>query len=310
MSPRRPIAVLSLLVLVAAQSARDKRPVYAPAAYMIEIDGVGTATVGQVDGGYLLGEVVSNQTGNSLAPQKHVASIRVVPLTIEVAPGELSSWITQSMAGNAQPVSGRIVEMDADHTIVGERQFHDALLTEIAFPAIDGSSKEAARVKLTFQPQRIITRKGDGSKASVAGQKDMKRATTSNFRVTIPGADSSGVSRVEPITVKCKLTEATAGEVKSAKPQVASVTAGDLVLSTTDAKSVALAQWAEDTLVKGGQDKEKTVTVELLSPDMKSTLLTLEGSGVGIYALRPVSGGADQTRRTEALMYVERWQLK
>ncbi len=96
------------------------------------------------------------------------------------------------------------------------------------------------------------------------------------------------------------------------KSQVTGMTVGDLLLSVADTKSASLAQWAEDSLSSAGStEKEKTVTIELLSPDMKTTLSTLEGHGVGIYALKPAgSGGADQVKRAEAQMYVERWQLK
>jgi hypothetical protein len=307
------LAVVGLLMLIAAQGVRDKRSPAGSSIYMIEIDGMGSVGVTGVSGGYAAGEVVSTPTGNELAPQKRIAAVRVVPVTIEVSLGELSSWITQSLGGAAQPVSGRILEMDHNYTIVGERQFQDAVLTEVVFPALDASSpKEPARVKLTFQPQRITSKKGDGSKASSALGKDAKRAMTSAFRVTIPGVDCTGVAKVEPIAIKFKLSDATAGEAKMTKSQVTGMTVGDLLLSVADTKSASLAQWAEDSLSSAGStEKEKTVTIELLSPDMKTTLSTLEGHGVGIYALKPAgSGGADQVKRAEAQMYVERWQLK
>ena len=186
------LAVIGMLVLIGAQGVRDKRSAAVSAGYMIEIDGVGSANVSSVTGGYLAGEVVT-APASAAGPQKHIASVRVVPVTFEVAPGELTAWITQFMRGDAQPVSGRIVEMDFNYTTLNVREFHDAMLTEVAFPALDASSKEAARLKLTLQPQRITNKKGDGSKASSAGgAKDAKRATVSTFRVTIPGVDCSG----------------------------------------------------------------------------------------------------------------------
>ena len=309
----RTLVVLGMLVLISAQAVRDKRTAAGPASYVIEIDGVGSAMVTAVAGGYVTGEVVTTAAGPDGAHQKQVASVRVVPVTFEVPPGQLTNWITQSMSGNAQPVSGRIVETDFNYTTVNVREFHDALLTEVAFPALDASSKEAARVKLTFQPQRITNKKGDGSKlASAGGAKDAKRATVSAFRVTIPGVDCSGVTKVEPVTIKYKLAEVSAGEARTAKPQPGIPTAGDLVLGVADTKIAGFTQWAEDFLVSGnnGNDREKTVTVELFAPDMKTTILTLEGSGVGIYALRPAGGGADPVKRAEAQMYVERWQVK
>jgi hypothetical protein len=308
----RSLAVLGMLVLISAQGVRDKRTAAGPAAYMIEINGVGTAMVSAVAGGYVTGDVVTAAAGPGAPPQKNIGSVHVVPVTIEVAPGDLTAWIQESLKGTAQPVSGRILEMDVNYTIASERQFHDALLTEIAFPALDASSKEPARVKLTFQPRQITSKKGDGSKATVAGgPKDTKRATGSAFRVTIPGVDCSGVSRVEPVTVRYKPAENAAGEARAPKSQAGAATAGDLVLSVAESKAAGFAQWATEFLIEGnnGDDREKTVTVELLSPDMKSTILALEGHGVGIYALKPPGGGADP-RRVEAQMYVERWQLK
>jgi hypothetical protein len=286
----RSIAVLGMLVLISAQGVRDKRTAAGPAAYMIEINGVGTAMVSAVAGGYVTGDVVTAAAGPGAPPQKNIGSVHVVPVTIEVAPGDLTAWIQESLKGTAQPVSGRILEMD-----------------------VDASSKEPARVKLTFQPRQITSKKGDGSKATVAGgPKDTKRATGSAFRVTIPGVDCSGVSRVEPVTFKYKPAENAAAEARAPKSQAGTATAGDLVLSVAESKAADFAQWATEFLIEGnnGDDREKTVTVELLSPDMKSTILAIEGHGVGIYALKPPGSGADATRRAEAQMYVERWQLK
>lgn len=311
----RNLALVGMLFLIGAQAARDKRS-FVSLGYRIEIDGVGTATVNTVSGGYVTGEVVTAQSGADMMPQKHIGAARVVPVSVDVAPGELSTWITQSLNGNAQPVSGRIVEMDSNFSIVSERNFHDAVLTEVTFPALDASSKDAARITLTFQPQRVTVKKGDGSKTSGIGGKDTKRATLSAFRVTIPGVDCTGVTKVEAVTIKFKLPEtasAGTGAAQTTKAHAGSPSAGDLVLSVAAEKVAGFAEWVEDTLANlgAGQEKEKTVTVELLSPDMKSTLLTLEGSGVGIYALRPPGGGgADQPKRAQAQMYVERWQLK
>src|SRR5687768_10058081 len=133
----RSLALVGMLVLIGAQGT--KRPTVS-ANYMLEIDGVGTAMVTSVAGGYLMGDVVTTPSGPGAPPQKQIGSVRVVPVTVDVAPGELSAWIAQSLSGNAQPVSGRIVEMDYNYTIMIERQFHDALLTEVAFPALDASS--------------------------------------------------------------------------------------------------------------------------------------------------------------------------
>jgi hypothetical protein len=310
--PRLPVfAVVGLLALIGAQAVRDKRGGGGPGSYLIEVDGVGSASAVSVDGGYLAGDVVTTPGTGVNSPQKQVGAVRVVPFTLEMAAGDLSNWITQYTGNNPQPVNGRVLELDYTYAVLSERAFNQARMTELVLPALDASSKEPARIKLTFQPADLQTKDGEGKKATVpGGGKDAKRAIVSNFRVTIPGIDCSGVTRVEPITIKAQLSNAATGAQLRVPPQVEGMLAGDLVLGVAEGKPGGFAQWADDFLKGNGE--EKTVTVELLSPDLKSAVLTLEGTGVGIYALKPPAAGAatDKLRRAEAHLYVERWQVK
>ena len=67
--------------------------------------------------------------------------------------------------------------------------------------------------------------------------------------------------------------------------------------------------WLEDFVVRGnnGQDREKVGVLEYLAPDMKSTLLSLNLFGLGIFRAAPdaVVAGSEQIRRTAVAMYCE-----
>jgi hypothetical protein len=117
------------------------------------------------------------------------------------------------------------------------------------------------------------------------------------------------VSKVEAISIRMKSPETPDSRSRSTS---SGQSVGDLVLTVSSAKSKPFADWHEEFVVKGNnsQDREKTATIELMSADMKNALLTLEGSGVGIIAVRPESGGSDSAKRVQVQMYVEQWRVK
>jgi len=312
----RLLVVLGFLVLLGAQAERDKRSYGGAARVVLEIDGVGSAAVSNITGGNVTADVIVEPAAGSGFAQKRLGQPHVVPVTVEVTVGDLLPWITQTLGGAGQTVNGRILEFDPSNSIVAERQFNNATLTEIAFPALDGSSKEPARMKLTFQPQNISTKPASGGgKVPPIGDGKSKRPMASAFRVTIPGVDCTGVARVEPITITFKgsNTASRGGRDVQGPKNSAETVAGDLVLSVADSKAGGFTEWHDRSVVRGEtSNAEKTATVELLTPDLKNSILTLEGQGVGIVTLRQPAqaAGAEAVRRVEAQMYVEQWRVK
>ena len=309
----RLLVVGGLLLLVGAQAERDKRG-YATSRLVLDIDNVGSAAVSSITGGNVTADVVAEPVTGKGVAGKRLGQTRIVPVTVEVAAGDLAPWISQTLSGTALKVNGRILELDANNSVVAERQFTNATLTEFTLPALDASSREPARMKLTFQPEAITTKSGGGAKAPALSDAKAKRPLASAFRVTIPGVDCTGVAKVEPITITFKLVSAASGTDRTSQKNIGETVAGDLVLTVADAKAGGFVQWHDQAVVRGdATGAEKTATVELLTPDLKTAILTLEGQGVGIVTVRPPAmpaGAADQARRVEAQMYVEQWRVK
>jgi hypothetical protein len=304
----RPLALMIVTALAAVALARpDPGRSYSAGSYRIEIDGMPAAVATSVQGGNIVAEVAEERGGEKFA-RKRVGRIRIEPIRIEVSAGELIDLIKKGCDGTGQMFNGRVVEVDTTGSVIGEREFTNAVLTEIQFPQLDAASKEAARVLVTLQPEQIKSGGGKSSGSKEASAKQ-RQAQASNFRVKVGELDGSGVSKVEAISIRMKSPETPDSRSRSTS---SGQSVGDLVLTVSSAKSKPFADWHEEFVVKGNnsQDREKTATIELMSADMKNALLTLEGSGVGIIAVRPESGGSDSAKRVQVQMYVEQWRVK
>ena len=108
-----------------------------------------------VDGGLPIASVVSEKA-ESLIPKKHLGPISYTPLVMQCAAGMSSvlfDWINASWTGKAQRKDGSIVTADVNLTIVNQRDFVQALITETTIPALDGSSKDPAYLTVTLAPE-------------------------------------------------------------------------------------------------------------------------------------------------------------
>src|SRR5205823_6194174 len=170
--------------------------------------------------------------------------------------------------------------------------------SEARFDALDGSSKEPFRITVKIAPGAVHpVPTSDAAPTGSLGTKRHKAQLASNFQVTIPSVDCTRVTRVEPIVIS-----ASGGKMSCA----------NLVLSVAEPGTKDFVDWHRQTVVEGktGADTEKSVTIQLLSPN-KDVELTLQGRGVGILAVRPVPNepGSEAVRRVAVEMYVQRWEL-
>ena len=137
-----------------------------------------------------------------------------------------------------------------------------------------------------------------------------ERCVRSNFTVKIPGVVTTGVMKVENLALTREVTAENLGSQRIEMKNPTKPSIPNVVLTVTEATAKDFWTWYDSFLIKGdnGQEKERTIEVQLMGPDMKSSVLTLQGTGVGMVAMRPLVGN-DNMARVEVELYVTRWAI-
>jgi len=283
---------LALAGLAGEASAAAARS-YAAGVYGLELDGQFVGPLTGFLGGNLTADVVSEPAGQDLIQHKHPGPARVEPVTIECGlpmARPFYDWIKASIEPGAKlpRKSGAIIEFDVTRKEMGRRVFTNAAITEVEFPSCDGSSKDPARLAVTFAPDSVRLA---ASKGTVFPNQARQAWLRSNFRLAIQGLEqaTTRVSKIEAIEVKVA-------------PRVIQVP--NLVITVADSSVAPFYGWLDDFLVKRSTGQERSGTLDCLTPDLRSALLTLHFSNLGIVKVSP-EAAADAVRRSRVEMYCE-----
>lgn len=274
--------------------------------YGLELDGA-TEPLKSVEGG-VIAATVDEAQGASYYEKKHIGPITYEEFEMQVGLSmgtALHSWIDSSWTGQFARKSGAVVLADQNGDAKRRREFVDALVTETAFPACDGTSKEAGHIRVKLAPELIRYATASGK---VSGTTTKQKVwVTSNFRFDILGLDATRVSRIDPFSVKLEIAQDSVGESRDFLKQPVKLTFGDLVVTLAESGSADWASWFDDFVVKGNasDSEEKPALLSLLGPDMKEVLAHVHFFNVGIYrfADAPVDGTVS---KVTAHLYYER----
>jgi hypothetical protein len=308
----RSVAMLSVLSVVLssaahAQVSKDGRS-YATRGSTLEIDTKPVGMMQSVDGGYATADVAVSRLGPDQTPMKNVTSVHYEPITVR---GDVSSLTDLARRAIDKPmqVSGRLVTVSLGGRGAGSSlEFFNATATKVAITDLDAGNRDPCYIEITLAPERTQRVEGGSTDSRMAAKQE--RCLRSNFAVKIPGVVTNGVSKVENIAMIRELAPDNAGQMREATKNPGKVNIPNVVLTVTEASAKDFWSWYDSFLIKGdnGQDKEKTIDIQLMGPDMKTSVLTLQGTGVGIVAMRPLAGN-DNVPKVEVELYVEKWAI-
>jgi hypothetical protein len=273
--------------------------------FALELDGAIVGFVKTVDGG-LAFATVAKEPGDDFFFKKHLSNLGFRDIRLEVGADMNKSfydWIAGSLAANYMRKSGAIVGADFNGNVVSRLEFHDALITEVGFPALDATSKDAAKLSLVLSPDRTVLNRKVSGKLSVNSAKTQKKWLTSSFRLSIDGIDATRVTKIDALTIKlptpndCFRCEELPVPEKIDFPHV---------VATIREPAQSVHDWFVDFAMQGnsGDSQEKGGTLEYLTPDLK-TLFTLKFRNLGIFELMPVIEAGDALQHLVAAMYCE-----
>lgn len=300
---------------VAGAEAAEKRS-YIAGRFGLELDGVFCGMVSAFEGGNLAADVVVLRQGTDRFPRKQLGNLKIEPITVEVGlemNKPWNDWIAKTLNLEVVRKNGAIIEMDQTFKEVGRRTFTNAFISEIEFPACDGSAaKTPATMTVTIAPEQLKLEGGSGKQAPSAGAKGQKSLLASNFRLNIQGLEQTTqrASKIEAFGFKQSIVVQQGGQSKVPQVSPGQADFTNLVVFVSDAYAGPLYAWFDDFVVKGNNSaaKERPGVLEFLSVDMKTSIANVQLSGLGVFKVSSDSSpvGVEKARRTKVEMYCQR----
>ena len=156
------VLCLALPASAAAQTAIIKTSRSNIKQIVLQLDGASDSTdVLAVEGGQPVADIMLV----NVAPFQRVRQVgkpkfEDITLTVSANIGaSLAAWIQETLSGKVgRTRSGHVIVFDDRGRVAHAVTFHEALITEIGLPALDGASKESAGVTISVAPTSVETK--------------------------------------------------------------------------------------------------------------------------------------------------------
>jgi hypothetical protein len=270
---------------------------------VLVLDGEVVAALRSVTGGNTFADVVQLGGDERQFAGKRLGPTRVEPLVLELdvpLSNELDEWVGNSLVGRFARRNGSVQLVDVTGEVKAVREFTGALITEVGFPACDGSSKDPAYLSVQIAPQRM-TAVAPAGKLEVP---QLKRGpwVASRFRLQIDGLDTGRVTRLDPFGVRAEV----AAEGGDLVIDLGALAFSNLRVRLPHMGSRTWLTWFHEFVVEGDsrREREKNGTLTFLAADHEHALTEARLYGLGIFALAP-----DATGNLVADLYCQRVEL-
>jgi hypothetical protein len=290
---------------------------YVAGRYGLDLGGNPAGWLHSVEGGHATSDVVIEHMGPDHIRRKHLSGVKYEPITVACGTGMSKSfydWIKDSFDHKYSRQDGAIICANYNLKEVSRLSFHQALISEVGFPALDAGSKDPCKMTIKFEPETTRQTMSPERGTTIKGSADAtvkKKWLPTDFRLRIKGLDDAckQVNKIEALTVKQKNVSNAVGERRDSEREPADLEIPNLVFTTTESHADSLFKWHEDFVINGnnGSDHERSGTLEYLTPNLQEVLFTLHLHQLGIFRLTPVSQerGHESIRRVKAELYVD-----
>lgn len=257
--------------------------------FAIELDGALAGFASFVEGGHATAAVINEPAGFGGIIKKHIGAIHYNEITISCGAGmseDFYKWMKLWVEGTIIRKNGAIVELDERGMVLRKADFFNAIISEVAFPLLDASSKDAAQITVKFSPESTRSKSGSGRYNFPAGT---GKATwpAANFRLRIRGG-LIPATQIGAITVRRPFLQNVAGGVTDSQLLQLPLVVSDLAITLEESHAQFFHDWFEDFVIRGnsGDDQELRGSLEYLD-QRGAVLLTLTFDHMGIFDLRP-----------------------
>jgi hypothetical protein len=268
----------------------------------LELDGQPAGPLRRIEGGNAFADVLKQTPDSVGGGSKRLGKVKYEDLVLGLG-AETSSavyaWIADMFARQDQPKTGAVVLSDSAQAAT-RMEFVNAHISEVTFPALNSESTDVvASLTLKLAPEYTQASKGSVAAAKVGAQQG--RWVASNFQLQIDGLATTGVSRIDALTVK-RASSAAGDNAKDSR----TLDVPDLVFVTPENGADALIAWHENMVIKGNSEQKKNGSLRFMA-GAGDALFTLTFSNLGIFSLarEPLDAGSTGPRRLRASLFCE-----
>jgi hypothetical protein len=288
---------------------------YQAGGYGLEIAGKFAGMLKSAEAPEIKGDKADMKTGVANITKKAIANISYGDTKFSVAMSmskDLQDWIQKSydMAHEYRDIA--LLVADFDYKEARRVNIHQALITEVKFSDLDASSKDAVYCDVTCKQEMVRHVKSSGAPIGTATGARMKDWLCANFRIEIPGLDTTFVQKVSLPTFSQKTTVDMVGGLKENSIIPTGVDLGEITVTFGSGPGGQiedqLMQMADKWFIQGEQVEENHITigVHFLKPNMKDELGNITYGGCGLMSVKASKmERGDKGRTVEVKWYVE-----
>jgi len=283
--------------------------------YWLELDGAIVGPLNSMKSGFVSGEIITYQDGDDLFFRKRLGRLKYEDIVLTCG-GNLSlpfyQWLGETLGQQSPRKNGAIVVVNPNGQIIDRRVIQNALVKEVTFPALDGSSKDPAYFKVTITPERIQYQ--SASSGQTVPPQPVNRAilNSSKFRLNIQGLEQACafVQRIAPLVVKQEIinyVDGGEGRIAAGRKEV-----GNLIITLPMHEAGPFTEWFSSFVLQGQwSGNAKQGILEFLAPNGQAVLAAVTLGNIGIFGMSPVppSSQSNAVSMVKVEMYCETMQL-
>lgn len=296
-----------------AQAKKEARA-YSAAHFVLELgekEHVGFPR--SVEGGNLKAEIMSYQAGNSHAVWKQLSKPKIDDLKVQVGMGMSEifyDWLSGFFEGKGVRKSGAIVAGDFHFVERARRTFSEALISEIAFPKLDATDRNACYMTVTLTPESMQFENGSGQKLDTKiGSTVQKLWTSANFRFEIDGFQDQckRVMQVEGFSIKQEIMEYPAGNLRQPIRVPGRIQWPDISFYVPEPDATTFIDHFKKTVINGEpQGERRTGTLEYLDHEgMELAEIHLDGIDISAIEVDKSDATSEDIKKVKITISVE-----
>ena len=295
--------IFSVLLLASISQGQSNRN-------FLNVGGAFVGSINEFEGGLARGIVNETSGGPDSITKKSITNVTFDDLTIKVSTdleASFYNWVQESVERRASEKDGVITSCDLNGNVTSQLDFQRGLITEITFPALDASSREAGNITVKIAPENTKLSTNPNGKCQTLLNKS-KRWVPSNFKLELDGLDATRVVRIESFTTKMRLASEGIG-----RPGGRTYTKAEFQNLRVTISNASLKTWLDcydSFLIKGlrADANEKSGAIVLLDPTLKNEIGRIKLSNVGMVRMQSASNSGEAIGQTTFELYVERME--
>lgn len=294
--------------------ASNQPRAYAAAHFGFELDGVqNIGLFRSAEGGGIKSDVMTYQNSGTYDRWRQLGKPKFedIKLQVGMAMSEpFYKWIAEFFEGVASRKNGAIVAADFYYNERARREFTEAMIKELQFPALKADDKNTAYMTVSLAVEDILYKKGDeGKKINQQAQENaQKNWKACNFIFSLDGFECcSRVTKVDGFTIKQNVLEYNCGGRRSAAKMPSPIDFPQISFSLPEADAQPLFEHFRKRGVDGEVPGRLHGQIETFDNE-KETAFTLEFFQADILNIQPDKSDAstEEIKQCKVDLYVEK----